>query len=810
MSALSSLPGNLPAQLNSFVARQNELEKIKQVLSRNRLLTLTGIGGSGKTRLALEAARLLSKDFPDGVWLVRLEALSEPRLVLQQIVQFLGLREQPERPLLTTLVNFLKTRRLLLMLDNCEHLLEACAYLAESLLQECPDLYILATSRENLRIDGEIVLPVPPLEMPSPEQFALLPLPQLAANAAIQLFLARGQVVQPEFKLTEQNRDAILQLCHTLDGLPLSLELAAARLRGLSVTQLANRLESTLGARFQLLTGGSRTALPRHQTLEALLDWSYERLTEREQVILRRLSVFMASFPLEGVEAVCAGAYTVSNGQGQLEAGEVLDLLLALVNKSLVQVDEAPENQAEPRYRMLETIRQYSLGKLAQAGETSLLRQRHADWCIYYTEKSESYLQGSEQASWLRLLEQEHPNFRVALDWTLQSHEWERALRLGGALWRFWQTLSYFEEARRWLTEILDRTKGANVKPERRAKVLQGAGVLFSFSDYTSSMSFHEENLSLRRLMGDKPGLIAALKDLGWVALHHNDFERAKTFGEESLKLAQELEDNSGRAASLFVLAVVAYYQGNPARSEELGQECLQIWQELGDLGSCASVLSHLGTLALGRADYPQAAQAIVASLNLNWELNNKLGIANTILQIIELSLAQPLQPDGTRRAVRLLGWEERLSEDFGGRIPPLARLSFDASVATTRTRLDETTYHSLWTQGRTLTLEQAVNLAREVNLVTTQPPTTSEELPAIAENRSASSAKTDELREKLTRRELEILELVTTGLTNAQIAEKLFITSRTVNAHLTSIYAKLEVTSRSGAIRYALEHRLV
>lgn len=825
---LKEIPNNLPLRLASFIGRKQEIAHLSGVLGETppacRLLTLTGVGGAGKTRLALEVAPLLLNKFPQGVWFVKLAALSDPQLVPQTVAQVLGLKDAPQSSPEDTLIQYLQNRKLLLILDNCEHLIEACATLAEALLQACPTLAILATSREGLNIEGEICFPVPSLSLPDPAAAASLD--EVAGAEAVQLFLQRGAAVQPDFRLTEQNAAAVIQICQRLDGLPLALELAAGRLKGLPLNQLANRLDD----RFRLLSGGSRTALPRHQTLQALLDWSYNLLSQREQVLFRRLSGFPGDFSLEAAEFVCPGEYQEVGGWGNLTKTDVLDLLAQLVNKSLVQLEPDTSTQSEQRYRLLETIRRYSQDRAAKANETDLIRQNHLEWCLELAEKAEPNLQGPDQFEWLNRLELEHDNLRAALAYALEArdedggmrtetgknplhpssfslHPFDAALRLCGALWRFWQAHSHFLEGRRWLEMALTPTASSAVRPEVRAKALHGAGVLLSLSDYTASLAYHEENLNIRREMKDIAGQVAALRDLGWLALHYNDFERARRFGEASLRLGQAEQDKPNIAASLFVLSIAAFHQGNLAKSAELGEECLEIWRELGDLGSCASALNHLGRLALRQGAFEKAGRLMVESLGLNWKLNNKLGVANTILQIIELSLAQPAQPAGTYRAVQLLSWQERISATFGGNMPPLARLSFDASLANSRSRLDDAHFSALWTEGQALTVEQAVGLAREAGLLVSQLPAVSSEPTSSTE--SSFTGKAGDAGEKLTQREVEVLRLVAAGLTNAQVAGKMSITSRTVNAHLTSIYAKLSVTSRSGAIRYALEHHL-
>ena len=420
LKSLDTLRHNLPVQLTSFIGREREIEEVKKLLSSSRLVTLTGSGGCGKTRLSLQAAAELIEEYPEGLWLVELASLTDPGLVPQTLASVLGMREVPGRPLLETLSDYLKARNLLLVLDNCEHLVEACAELASSLLGACPNLKILATSREGLGVAGETTWNVPSLSMPEPQR--LPPMESLSQYEAVRLFIERAESVQPGFEVTDQNAPAVAQICHRLDGIPLAIELAAARVRVLSVEQINARLED----RFRLLTGGSRIAMPRQRTLRGAVEWSYELLSEPEHLLFNRLSVFTGGFILEAVETVCAG-----EGVG---ADEVLDLLSLLVDKSLVMVGEGVEG--EVRYRLLETLRQYGRERLAAIGEADETLRRHAAFFFALAEEagqvqSQTIALGPQEAAWLDRLEQEHDNLRAALGWCVESGEAETGLRLG-------------------------------------------------------------------------------------------------------------------------------------------------------------------------------------------------------------------------------------------------------------------------------------------------------------------------------------------------------------------------------------------
>lgn len=454
-----AIHNNLPLPLNRFIGREHEMDEVKGLLTTTRLLTLTGVGGCGKTRLALQpgADASSTSTFTHGVWWVELAALTDPVLMPQQIASSLGMVEQAGRRLTETLSDFLQPKQLLLILDNCEHLVTACAHLVEMLLRTCPRLRILSTSREALNIPGELVWLVPSL--PLPETSHLPPLERLVKYGAIQLFIERAAAVLPSFKLTSENAVAVLQICRRLDGIPLATELAAARVKVLSVEQIAARLDDS----YRLLTGGRRTALPRHQTLRATMDWSYSLLSEKERILFRRISAFAGGVTLEAAEAVCTDV--------SIEEGEILDVLSRLVDKSLVMVEE---RGGEVRYRFLETIRQYSQERLWEAGEVALLQERHWNWYTGLVERAELELLSTHQAVWFNRLEREHDNLRAALGCSLERGEAEIAARIGGAIWRFWLLHGYLSEGSRWLERALAGVSGMSVA---RAKALFAPGV---------------------------------------------------------------------------------------------------------------------------------------------------------------------------------------------------------------------------------------------------------------------------------------------------------------------------------------------
>ncbi len=535
LRSLESFSHNLPGQLTSFIGREPEMAEARRLLGQTRLLTLTGMGGEGKSRLALQVAAEAVDAYADGVWLVELASLSDPDLVPQAVAAALGIREEPDKRLVETLTDALRPKSLLLLLDNCEHLVDACARLAETLLRSCPSVSILATSREAFGIGGEAVLPLSSLSLPRGP--ALPPDDMLARYELVRLFVDRATAAHPAFRFSAGNAAAVSQVCSRLDGMPLALELAAARVKVLSPEQIVSRLDD----RFRLLSGGSRTALPRQQTLRALIDWSYDLLPSPEQTLLRRLSVFAGGWTLDAAESVCAG--------GEAAERDVLDLLAHLVAKSLV-VAEPPED-GQVRYRLLENLRQYAEERLAETDEAESLSRHHRDWFLQFAEDAEPNLFGPQHAPWLNRLEREHDNFRKALR-GCQERPADAAtfLRLAGALSHFWSVRSYLSEGRGWLETAL--ADAPDAPPAIRAKAMNGAGVLaWSCGDFTQAATFHETDLELRREMQDGRGIARALANLGILASEKADFARARHLFEESLAVYREVGDQENVAILL-------------------------------------------------------------------------------------------------------------------------------------------------------------------------------------------------------------------------------------------------------------------
>ena len=780
LKSLDRLPTNLPVQLTSFIGREKEMEAVKSLLTTTRLLTLTGAGGFGKTRLALQVAADLLDAYPDGIWLVELAALSNPTLVPQTMASVLSLREEPDRTLLQTLIEYLKEKQLLLVLDNCEHLIDACARLVHTLLRSCPPAAILATSREPLGIAGERTYRVPSLSPPDP---STLPteekdLPAIIAEYdAVRLFVERASLQQPAFTLNRQNATAVAQVCYRLDGIPLALELAAARTRALPVKEMNARLDD----RFRLLTGGSRTALPRQQTLRALIDWSYDLLNAQEKVLLHRFSVFASGATLEAAEQVIGdreheqgtgsreqgiggrqeGAaresgsneaqetvFPVTSNLSPITSDEVLDLLAALVDKSLVAYEDTG---AGGRYRLLETIRQYAREKLEQSGEAAAILSRHGGYFLKLAEAAAAQLRGAEAAAWLDRLESEHGNLRAALDRSREAPDGAEAeLRMAAALWLFWSMRGYLTEGRERLTAALARPE-AQEATRSRAEALSGAGGLAYYQgDYASARAAFRENLSLRRSLGDQVGLANCLQNLALLDTDQSDHAAARPLYAEAVAIYRALGNRGGEGICLNNMAIIDLDEGNYAAALPLLEASLVLLEEVGNRPVHARVLNNLGAAFQGLGDLPQARARYQASLALNRELGNKSSMALSLasltslaLQMDDLAAARLYSTEALvlcreigekrvmafvleriaglaakrsqwRRAARLYGAAQALRAAIGVPIVATDREDYDESVTSLRNALDEQAFTSAWAEGEAMELDQAIAYALE------------------------------------------------------------------------------------------------
>jgi len=693
---------NLPLELSSFIGREREIAEVKRLLSDSRLLTLRGPGGSGKTRLALAIAQDLVEEFEDGVWWVELASLSDPELVVRTTASALGMREAPERSPAEALVEHLKGLRTLLILDNCEHLVEGCADLADTLLRACPDLRILATSRESLRTAGESNYVVPSLSLPDPGR--LLPTGGLAAYEAVQLFVERAGSRMPEFVLTPENAPALVDICRKLDGIPLAIELAAARTRVLTIGQISEKLEDPLA----LLTTGVRSAAPRHYTLRATLQWSYGLLSEGERELLGRLSVFAGGWDLEAAEVVGAAEQEETRLVSNLP---VLDLLSNLVDKSLV-VAEA-EAEGALRYRMLEPVRQFAREKLQESREAPEVRRRHAEHYLALAETAEPELLGADQGRWLQRLRIELGNLRAALSWSLEpGEEEERArlrLRLAAALWRFWGAEG-FEEGKRWLQTALEKDPGGFSTV--RAKALRGLGyILFFQQDYARAIAALEEAIALYKELGDASGTAYALANLGYAVAHGGYHERVAAFVQEGEALMQEGDlEGHPRAFLRIILAHAAMEEDDLDWAVAQLEEGLALCRELGDLRNTSMSLFLLGMIELKRGDLDRGATLLEEGALIARELKGRLGGAYYGLGLGKVSAmrGRPV------RAARLWGAAEALREQMGMLLSQfdLAHSGYRRDLAAVSSALDEASFDAAWAEGRAMSPEQVFEYA--------------------------------------------------------------------------------------------------
>lgn len=604
-------PNNLPSARSSFIGRGDELREVKRLLAATRLLTLTGSGGCGKTRLAVEAAREIAPAYRDGAWLVELTDVTDPSLVSHAVAESLGVREKPGQPVIDTLSHHLRSRQLLLVLDNCEHLIEASTSVADTLLNNCPYLKVLATSREALGLAGETGWPVPPLSVPETEDMP--PVEELARYEAVRLFVERVRSRAPAFALTSENARPVLEICLKLDGMPLAVELAAARVAALTVEQISEKLADSLG----LLTGGSRTAVPHRQTMRATIEWSYQLLDERERKLFRWLSVFTGGWTLEAAEYVGSG--------GGVNRDDVLDLLGKLVDKSLVITGAA--DGRELRYRMLEPVRQYGRELLEESGEVEQVRERHAEYFLHLAETGQLELAGARQTMWLGRLRDEHGNLQSAIRWSFRSNRPEMALRLTAAVWRFWDVSGFNERGLEWLEAALarDATRSA-----ARARALTGAGWLATFrGEYDRAVGLLEEGLALFHELGEKSAAALSLTHLGYAALHHGDNERVYALRKEAEKLRQELNDPQAIAYLLLFTGSALLVEADYDRATALLEESLDLYRSLEDLRGMTMCRLTLGMTALERDDdYERAAVLFEEGLPSVRELGDRLGAA--------------------------------------------------------------------------------------------------------------------------------------------------------------------------------------
>ncbi|MFC7449194.1 ATP-binding protein [Rhodococcus daqingensis] len=764
--------GNLPLELTSFVGRRRELVEARRLLSVSRLVTLTGIGGVGKTRLALRVAEDSRRAFGDGVRLVELAEVHDPESLKDAVAIAVGLRVRAARPPLDMLVEYLSTRRLLLVMDNCEHLVEAVAVLCEALLRRCPELRILATSREPLGIGGEAVLRVPPLTVPDPLRAA--PLEGLPQYEAVTLFVERATAALPEFRLTEENQGDVVGICRQLDGLPLPIELAAARLRAMSAAQILHRLTD----RYRLLNKGSRSAPTRQQSLRACVDWSHELCSEQEQKLWRRLAVFAGSFELDAAEGIC--------GEGFVE-DELLDGVASLVDKSILIRDEPG---AVVRYRLLETIRDYGQEKLRESGEHLAFVRRHRDWYERLALRAEDEWISPQQVEWIARLEREQSNLRDALTFSIAGDGEDAAagLRMATALYPFWLSRGRLSEGRRWLDRALACPSAAETA--ERAKALYAYSALASMQgDVQGGMARLKEGreLELERHDAVSDAFITHVE--GLLALAAGDFGRAvecltaglEVFRSEGMRL-QIVEDLVGLGLATALL-------GDVKRAVAWHAEVLAITEPCGEAVFRTYSLWATGMAELQRGDPAHAIALFEEGLRLTRSVDDPLSAA-WFLDVLAwiAAAAQEFERAATLRGAAMAMWQ--IVDGPTVRFPSLlvhrdeCRLQIVGAIG-------ERGYEAALRRGRALTFEGAVSFALR------EEPEADQAEPAVVDAMS------------LTRRERQVADLVAQGLTNKAIADQLVISPRTAQGHVEHVLAKLGFTSRTQIAAWFVERAL-
>jgi predicted ATPase/DNA-binding CsgD family transcriptional regulator len=815
---LSKAVGNLPVHLSDFIGRDREISEIRKLFSSHRLVTLTGAGGSGKTRLSIKVANELLNEFEEGIWFIRFAPLSDSELVPQAVASVLGVSEKKKRPILDTLIGHLKEFQTLLIFDNCEHLIDACAQLAESLLRACPNVKILATSREPMNLPGEVVWTVPPMSLPEPHPWrnpssGEVALPAYQQSEAVQLFRNRAALVSPDFELTMDNGTWVAEICRRLDGMPLAIELAAARVRALSVQQIAERLDD----RFNLLTGGSRTAPARHQTLSATLAWSYALLSEVECRVLQRLSVFSGGATLEAIESVCT--------QDGVKMDEVLDTLSQLVDKSLVV---AGQRSSKTRYSLLETIRQYANEKLIQSGEFDKTKDRHLNYFVEWAETAYAGLTGTDQSDWLNRFEIEHDNLRAALEWCAgNGKDIEAWLRLAGSCGRFWRFRGHLNEGRARLSAALGHD-GAQNRTIHRAHALLCAGQLAYYqSDFPVVETLAKEALSIHRELGNegRQMLARTLDLLGENATETGDHETAPAYFQEALDLFRELDDTRGigdmhmqigwgfmrsgelqkarenleQAQSIMRelgnqrdlgfaysgLGEAAIREGEYERAKSLLEEGLSLARNIKDRWMIATMFGSLGWVALNQNNLTEMRKVIRESLALRTELGDQGGTAWCLEKLAHAAFIE----NQYEKSVEIFGAAAALRAPLDSVIDDADLPEYNRLITGLRSILGTEAFDTAWAKGESKPLEEVIELA-------------------LAESKEILQGEKEKYG-GLTKREREVAALIAQGKSNREIAEAMTVRAKTVETYVTRILNKLGFDSRVQIATWAMEKGL-
>jgi predicted ATPase/DNA-binding CsgD family transcriptional regulator len=751
-------PNNLPAELSSFVGRERELAELRRLLRKSRLITLTGSGGAGKTRLALRLAGNVLDRHPDGAWLVDLAALGDARLLEQTVASACGILEERRRPVLEVLTEGLKGRRTLLILDGCEHLVEACAELASDLLRSCPKLTLVATSREPLGVPGELIWRTPSLSLPRVEDAGR---PALALESeAVRLFVERARLSRPGFELGQASSASdVAQICARLEGIPLAIELAASLARLMSIEEILERLRD----RFRLLTGGSRTALPRHQTLRQAVDWSYGLLSSNEKALLERLAVFAGGFDLPAAEAVAPGE----------DSGAVLPVLSRLVDKSLVAAEAS--GSARTRFRLLDTIREYAIEKLQQSGESDA-RQRHAGYFVEWCDSVVSELASSEQGRWLKRIDEEQGNIRLALDWSLAEQP-DVALRLAAAMGPYWNMRCHIEEGLGWLDRALEaRTSNLYARP---IALLARARIRTRHGDYATARVDAIEALELSREGRLSAEVSAALTVLGVLSAVADDMGTSDRYHEEALQIALQTGDRARVAACLNNLALLDSARGDNEGARARLEQAVKEATALGDTFLIAQITDSLAVVVFRLGDTAAALRLYLKALEIAVEFEDSLTTANGLEGVALLAFVT----GDAAKTVKLMAAANGLRAAIGGEPTPDWSEKVEEGLQAARAKLGRQAAEVAWRHGAALSMGEAVRLAGGTGA------------PPIRDRSSP-----------LTARESQVAALVGEGLTNPEIAQRLKMAGRTADAHIEHIRNKLGLRSRSQIAVWAHE----
>jgi len=746
--------GGLRGELTEFVGRRVELAQVRDALAGARLVTLTGPGGIGKTRLALQVAAGAGRAFRDGVWLAELTGLRDPGLLVAEAARSLGLSDKSARWAVASLADYLQARQLLLVLDGCEHLADACAVMADVLLRGCPELRIIATSRHVLGVAGEVTVAVPPMSVPA-EDCPAGP-EELRGYEAVRLFAGRGAAVLPGFDVDEDNAAAVARVCRALDGIPLAVELAAVRLRSLSPGQILDRL----GARFQLLSCGSPAGQPHHRTLEAALEWSYELLTEAEQAMWRRVSVFAGSFDLDAAEAICA--------VGRLAAGQIADLIDALVAKSIL----LREGQGTARYRLLDTIREFGLAKLRGRGNEHKLRLRHRAYYAALAARQDAF--GAGRAGWIAALDADHENLRAALRFCLSDPgEAAAGAQIACDLWRYWETHGHLTEGRRILAALLDHLGPAS---SARPRALWTAGFLAQFQgDIPAARRLLEASLSAARQAGDVNAEAWASSFLGWAVYYDGDAEQGHALARTALRLQREAGDQTGVVMALMQIGYIHLCAGEAEPAADWFTRCAAVCADSGNAWYHAYTQWGLAVVAMLRVDHKDASQLGSEALRTIRGMDDAMGV---VLCLDALAWADAADHQAVR-AVSLAAAAEGAWAAIPATPADPLRAHHDEALRLARAALPSAEYRAAFAKGRAMDPAEAVAFALG-----------EQARPRPDAGRAGPG--------QLTRRERDVAALVARGQSNGQIAASLVISVRTVETHVQHIMDKLGCSTRA------------